>query len=246
MNSQNNIAIEAATDGACSGNPGNGGWGGLILFNDGSKIEIGGAEPNTTNNRMELTAAIKILEKLKDVRLKENFKLRTDSKYVIEGYTNWIKNWKKNGWKTSSGKPVQNLDLWQKIDELRIAGLYMEFVKGHSGDPQNERVDFIATNYSKGISIEKNQNSSNIIKQVTEKMAPDHINNLFTRIELINEFAKKGYFLNSKELCDLLLIESNDEIENMKKFKWRNWEIIPKEEKYWQIVIKNNNQNFYE
>jgi len=101
MNSDS-IAIEAATDGACSGNPGPGGWGGLIIFDDNSELEIGGSEQNTTNNRMELTAAIKTLEKLKTYKLKENFKLRTDSKYVIEGYTTWIINWKRNGWKTSS------------------------------------------------------------------------------------------------------------------------------------------------
>ena len=132
MDSKKNIAIEAATDGACSGNPGPGGWGGLIIFNDKSEMEIGGSEQNTTNNRMELTAAIKTLEKLKNFQLKENFKLRTDSKYVIEGYTKWIINWKRNGRKTSAGKSVQNLDLWQKIDDLRIKGLVMEFVKGHS------------------------------------------------------------------------------------------------------------------
>ena len=89
MNSDS-IAIEAATDGACSGNPGPGGWGGLIIFDDNSELEIGGSEQNTTNNRMELTAAIKTLEKLKTYKLKENFKLRTDSKYVIEGYTNGL------------------------------------------------------------------------------------------------------------------------------------------------------------
>ena len=92
MNSSQNIAIEAATDGACSGNPGKGGWGGLILFSDGSEIEIGGSEENTTNNRMELTAAIKTLEKLSTFKLKNNFKLRTDSKYLIEGYSKWIIN----------------------------------------------------------------------------------------------------------------------------------------------------------
>ena len=95
MNSKEIFAIEAATDGACSGNPGNGGWGGLILFEDGNRLELGGSEVNTTNNRMELTAAIRTLEKLRDFKLKKNFKLRTDSKYVIEGYTNWIRNWKK-------------------------------------------------------------------------------------------------------------------------------------------------------
>jgi len=164
------IAIEAATDGACSGNPGPGGWGGLIIFDDNSELEIGGSEQNTTNNRMELTAVIKTLEKLKTYKLKENFKLRTDSKYVIEGYTKWIINWKRNGWKTSSGKSVQNLDLWQKIDQLRINGLVMEYVKGHSGDKQNDRVDKIATNYSKGISLKSNLKESESSVEFFEKM----------------------------------------------------------------------------
>ena len=91
MIDEENIAIEAATDGACSGNPGAGGWGGLILFEDGSQLEIGGSEKHTTNNRMELTAAIKTLEKLHEFKLKKDFKLRTDSKYLIEGYTSWTK-----------------------------------------------------------------------------------------------------------------------------------------------------------
>jgi len=180
------IAIEAATDGAGSGNPGPGGWGGLIIFDDKSELEIGGSEQNTTNNRMELTAAIKTLEKLKTYKLKENFKLRTDSKYVIEGYTKWITNWKKNGWKTSSGKLVQNLDLWQKIDQLRINGLIMEYVKGHSGDKQNDRVDKIATNYSKGISIESNLKKAESSVDFFEKNAPAELQELFSR----NEFLK--------------------------------------------------------
>ena len=175
------IAIEAATDGACSGNPGPGGWGGLIIFDDKSELEIGGSEQNTTNNRMELTAAIKTLEKLKTYKLKENFKLRTDSKYVIEGYTKWITNWKRNGWKTSSGKSVQNLDLWQKIDQLRINGLVMEYVKGHSGDKQNDRVDKIATNYSKGISLESKLKKSESSADFFEKNAPSEIQELFSR-----------------------------------------------------------------
>jgi len=192
MNSDS-IAIEAATDGACSGNPGPGGWGGLIIFDDKSELEIGGSELNTTNNRMELTAAIKTLEKLKTYKLKENFKLRTDSKYVIEGYTKWITNWKRNGWKTSSGKSVQNLDLWQKIDQLRINGLVMEYVKGHSGDEQNDRVDKIATNYSKGISLESNLKESESSADFFEKNDPTEIQELFSRNELIQKYADKKY-----------------------------------------------------
>ena len=239
MNSDS-IAIEAATDGACSGNPGPGGWGGLIIFDDHSELEIGGSEQNTTNNRMELTAAIKTLEKLKNYQLKENFKLKTDSKYVIEGYTKWIINWKKNGWKTSAGKSVQNLDLWQKIDNLRIKGLNMEFVKGHSGDKNNERVDLIATNYSKGISIINDGEKSTSQVNFLQERAPSNIAILFSRNELINKFAKTKYLLNSEELVELIGDENNESIKKFLTFEWRSWRIIPKDKKYWIIDIKMN------
>ena len=232
------IAIEAATDGACSGNPGPGGWGGLIIFDDKSELEIGGSEQNTTNNRMELTAAIKTLEKLKTYKLKENFKLRTDSKYVIEGYTKWITNWKRNGWKTSSGKSVQNLDLWQKIDQLRINGLVMEYVKGHSGDKQNDRVDKIATNYSKGISLESKLKESESSADFFEKNPPSEIQELFSRNELIQKFADKKYLLSSPELSTLLGEENHLKIKLYSLFEWRNWRLIPKDKKYWIIEKK--------
>jgi len=237
MNSDS-IAIEAATDGACSGNPGPGGWGGLIIFDDNSELEIGGSEQNTTNNRMELTAAIKTLEKLKTYKLKQNFKLRTDSKYVIEGYTKWIINWKRNGWKTSSGKSVQNLDLWQKIDQLRINGLVMEYVKGHSGDKQNDRVDKIATNYSKGISLESKLKESESSADFFEKNAPSEIQELFSRNELIQKFADKKYLLSSPELTTLLGEENHLKIKLYSLFEWRNWRLIPKDKKYWIIEKK--------
>tara|TARA_B100000579_G_C22693704_1_gene786343 strand:- start:48 stop:770 length:723 start_codon:yes stop_codon:yes gene_type:complete len=239
MNRKTNIAISAATDGACSGNPGPGGWGALIVFNDNSEIELGGSEENTTNNRMELTAAIKTLEKLKNYQLKENFKLRTDSKYVIEGYTKWIINWKKNGWKTSTGKSVQNLDLWQKIDNLRIKGLVMEFVKGHSGDKQNERVDLIATSYSKGIPLIGEVNKSSAKSNFSSEKAPTEIQKLFSRNELLERFAEKKYFLNSIELNELLGEESYILVKKHELFEWRNWKLIPKNQKYW--IIENIN-----
>ncbi len=239
MIDKENIAIEAATDGACSGNPGSGGWGGLILFDDGSQLEIGGGEKHTTNNRMELTAAIKTLEKLHEFKLKRDFKLRTDSKYLIEGYTSWIKNWKKNGWKTSSGKPVQNADLWKEIDKLRLVNLSMEFVKGHSGDPFNERVDLIATNYSKGITLFKNSENKQLKYTKEELVVSSNIKNLFSRIDFVNEFEKKGYFLNSDELKELLNLENEINIQEYKKFDWRNWTIVPIENKYWKIEKKN-------
>ena len=241
MNSKKNIAIEAASDGACSGNPGPGGWGGLIIFSDNSEIEIGGSEQNTTNNRMELTAAIKTLEKLKNFQIKENFKLRTDSKYVIEGYTKWIINWKKNGWKTSTGKSVQNLDLWQRIDNLRLKGLEMEFVKGHSGDKQNERVDLIATSYSKGIPLVKEAKESIKENDFLNKQSNSDIQNLFSKNELLQKFAEKKYLLNSHELNQLLGEKSNLSIKNYILFEWRNWRFIPKNQKYWIIENKTSN-----
>jgi ribonuclease HI len=187
---------------------------------------------------MELTAAIKTLEKLKTYKLKENFKLRTDSKYVIEGYTKWIINWKRNGWKTSSGKSVQNLDLWQKIDQLRINGLVMEYVKGHSGDKQNDRVDKIATNYSKGISLKSNLKESESSEEFFEKNAPSETQELFSRNELIQKFADKKYLLNSLELSNLLGEENHINIKQYLLFEWRNWRLIPKDKKYWIIEKK--------
>ena len=239
MDSKKNIAIEAATDGACSGNPGPGGWGGLIIFNDKSEIEIGGAEQETTNNRMELTAAIKTLETLKNFQLIENFKLRTDSKYVIDGYTKWIINWKRNGWKTSAGKSVQNLDLWQKIDDLRIKGLEMEFVKGHNGDKNNERVDLIATSYSKGIPLLSKVAKSKTTSHFSREKEQTEIQKLFSKNELLEQFAEKKYFLNSKELNELLGEESYLLVKKHKLFEWRNWRLIPKNQKYW--IIENIN-----
>jgi len=233
------IAIEAATDGACSGNQAPGGCGCLIIFDDKSELELGGSEQNTTNNRIELTAAIKTLEKLKTYKLKENFKLRTDSNYVIEGYTKLIINWKKNGWKTSSGKSVQNLDLCQKIDQLRNYGLEMEYVKGHSGDEQNDRVDKIATDYSKGISLKSNSKESESSVEFFEKSAPREIQELFSRNELIQKFAEKKYLLSSPELTNLLGEENHLKIKQYLSFKWRNWILIPKGEKYWIIEKKN-------
>ena len=188
---------------------------------------------------MELTAAIKTLEKLKNFQLKENFKLRTDSKYVIEGYTKWIINWKKNGWKTSSGKAVQNLDLWQKIDDLRIKGLEMEFVKGHNGDRHNERVDLIATSYSKGISLVSEIKKSILESDFSKEKGPSEIQKLFSKNELIEKFAEKKYFLNSNELNELLGEESYLFVKKHELFEWRNWTLIPKNQQYWIIENKN-------
>jgi len=129
------------TDGACSGNPGPGGWGALLKWGDHDK-ELCGGEAETTNNRMELTAAIEALNALKrDCAID----LYTDSQYVRGGITSWMHNWKRNGWKTANKKPVKNADLWQILDEARTRhDVNWHWVKGHAGDPGNEKADELA------------------------------------------------------------------------------------------------------
>lgn len=133
--------VEIATDGACKGNPGPGGWGALLRFGDRER-ELYGYEAETTNNRMELTAAIEALAALKrpcDVRLS------TDSVYVKDGITKWVAGWKARGWKTAAKKPVKNRDLWERlVAEAARHEIEWAWVKGHAGDPDNERADALA------------------------------------------------------------------------------------------------------
>ncbi len=130
------------TDGACLGNPGPGGWGALLRWN-GSERELSGGDALTTNNRMELMAAIEALDALK--RPCEVI-LTTDSQYVRQGITSWLHNWKRNGWKTSARKPVKNADLWERLDRsVNRHSVRWEWVKGHSGHPENERADALAS-----------------------------------------------------------------------------------------------------
>lgn len=138
------------TDGACSGNPGPGGWGTVVYFVDGAVHEMGGAKLHTTNNQMEMQAAIAALQFLKDVGYTEPIELYTDSEYVKNGITQWIHGWKKKGWKTSTGKPVLNPDLWQQMDELNSKQVQWRYVRGHTGNVGNERCDAIARAFSLG------------------------------------------------------------------------------------------------
>ena len=133
--------IEIYTDGACRGNPGAGGWGALLISGDKRKTLHGG-EPETTNNRMELTAAIEALNVLKG---RQNVLLHTDSKYVMDGLTQWLPNWKKRDWKTAAKKPVKNKDLWQALDEAANQHVVTwKWVKGHNSNAGNEMADELA------------------------------------------------------------------------------------------------------
>ena len=139
--------VEIFTDGACKGNPGPGGWGAILRYGTTEK-EIYGASKNTTNNIMELTA---VIESLKNLKMPCELIITTDSKYVKNGITEWIHNWKKNGWRTAAKKEVKNKELWIELDSLiQIHSISWDWVKGHSGHPENERADLLAN-----VAIEK-------------------------------------------------------------------------------------------
>lgn len=134
-------AVEIYTDGACRGNPGPGGWGALLRYN-GNEKELYGGEAETTNNRMELTAAIMALENLKRPC---QVTLTTDSRYVMDGITKWMENWKKRGWKTATKKAVKNEDLWRRLDDAtQNHHIDWQWVRGHTGHPENEKADQLA------------------------------------------------------------------------------------------------------
>ncbi len=146
--------VEIYSDGACRGNPGPGGWGAILRYQQKEK-ELWGGEAATTNNRMELMAVIRALEALKRP---SRVRLYTDSQYVQQGISSWIHSWKRRGWRTASKEPVKNIDLWQRLDELASRHeVEWHWVRGHAGHPENERADALA---NKGIP-ESNGNSSN-------------------------------------------------------------------------------------
>ncbi len=157
------------TDGACTGNPGPGGWGIVAYFTDGTIYEMGGAAAQTTNNRMELLAAIEALKVLKASGQNDPVILYTDSEYVINGITKWVKGWKKKGWMTSQGKPVLNQDLWETLDILNSRLVEWQYVRGHSGNKGNERCDVIARAFANAKQLTLEQSSSFDISQLIEQ-----------------------------------------------------------------------------
>jgi len=139
------MTIEVYTDGACSGNPGIGGWGAIIIIDNNEPININGGSLNATNNQMELKAAI---EALKYFSESSNLNLFTDSKYVKDGIESWIINWKKNGWKTTTKKEVKNKDLWIELDKQILRHkVHWHWIKGHAGNKYNEKADFLARKF---------------------------------------------------------------------------------------------------
>ena len=228
------------TDGACSGNPGPGGWGTVAYFVNGAVHELGGAAAQTTNNRMELQAAIAALEFLQDSDQKDPIALYTDSEYVKNGITKWIKGWKQKGWKTSTGKPVLNQDLWEILDELNSKQVEWRYVRGHTGDIGNERCDTIARAFSLGKTPALKTYTDQIHETevtMTDASLPapvdlldlpregrvESLRHLLEALQMADEIASKAYLITSSELADLVDVNASAVTSRGDNWVWRNW-----------------------
>ena len=237
------MVVAAACDGACSGNPGPGGWGCLLRFADGSVQEFGAAEPDTTNNRMELTAALTLLQRLATLPRHPELTIRTDSKYLIDGFSTWIKGWKRKGWRTASGSPVLNRDLWEALDAARIPDLPFTYVKGHSGDPDNDRCDTIAVAFSKGQRPNLARGGRTPAAAAAPAAAavpaadpaPAPLQQLLSRLELADRLAAGGYGLSLIELAQLVELPMGTLERRRAPWRWRDWLVQPAGTGRWQL-----------
>ncbi|MEA5400798.1 ribonuclease H [Synechococcus sp. BA-124 BA4] len=239
--------VAAACDGACSGNPGPGGWGALLRFENGSRRELGGAAPATTNNRMELTAALAVLEALRDLPRHPDLVLRTDSRYLIDGFEKWMAGWKRKGWRTASGGAVLNRDLWELLDAARLPGLALRHVRGHSGDPDNDRCDAIAVAYSRGqaptLAVESRSDVAPEAVAAAETVAvpdavdraPRSLQELLSRLELADRLAAGGYSLRAVELARLLEVPTATLEGKQDPWHWRDWLVRPLGNGSWRL-----------
>ncbi len=239
--------VAAACDGACSGNPGPGGWGALLRFEDGSVQEFGGSDPATTNNRMELTAALALLEALKALPRHPDLAIRTDSKYLIDGFSKWIQGWKRKGWRTASGSPVLNRDLWEPLDQARLGGVRLIHVKGHSGDPDNDRCDVIAVAFSRG---QKPALAAGGVGSIAcpadaappadpapgADLAPASLRQLLTRLELADRLAERDYGLSLVELAQLVEMPLKQLEGKTEAWTWRDWLVQPADGGRWRLA----------
>lgn len=250
--------VAAACDGACSGNPGPGGWGALLRFEDGTVRELGGAARDTTNNRMELTAALALLEALRDLPRHPSLVLRTDSRYLIDGLGKWMAGWKRKGWRTTAGAPVLNRDLWEQLDRARLPDLRLVHVRGHSGDPDNERCDAIAVAFSRGqrpslaaaapagagragaaapappADPEPAAASLPALAPPADP-APPALLQLLSRLELAERLAAGGHGLTLVELAQLVEMPLRTLEQRRSAWSWRDWTVQPLADGRWRL-----------
>jgi ribonuclease HI len=178
---------------------------------------------------------------LAELPLHPDLTLRTDSKYLIDGLGSWMAGWKRKGWRTAAGKPVLNQDLWQALDQARLAEVPLRYVKGHSGDPDNDRVDQIAVAYSKGRkqtpppSASTSALPSAAPTQPLVDSAPVSLQKLLTRMELADRLASGGYALSAVELAQLVEQPLNRLSERQGSWRWRDWIVEPVENDRWRL-----------
>jgi ribonuclease HI len=251
--------VAAACDGACRGNPGPGGWGALLRFEDGSVRELGGAADATTNNRMELTAALALLDLLRTLPRHPDLVIRTDSRYLIDGLDRWMAGWKRKGWRTASGGPVLNRDLWERLDQARIPGVGLAHVRGHSGDPDNDRCDAIAVAFASGrsprlrgrkgpgegdgVPIVPSPAAAGLAPESSESPAsrdpgdpaPPTLRNLLSRLELADRLATGGYGLTTVELARLVERPVRSVEARRERWVWRDWVVAPTPDGRWRL-----------
>jgi ribonuclease HI len=261
MSEQPGRVVGAACDGACSGNPGPGGWGALLRFEDGSVRELGGSDPATTNNRMELSAALALLELLKEMPRRQELVIRTDSRYLIDGMDKWLPGWKRRSWRTASGGPVLNRDLWERLDQARLAGVGFQHVRGHSGDPDNDRCDAIAVAFSRGQrpplaregrgpsgpaglaapiqpkdpSPARATAAAPPPESVLVDAAPPALRKVLSRLELADRLARGGYSLSLVELAQLVEVPLKTLESRSAAWLWRDWWVEPSAEGRWRL-----------
>jgi ribonuclease HI len=219
----------------------------LLRFEDGSVQEFGGADPATTNNRMELTAALALLEALKALPRHPDLAIRTDSKYLIDGFSKWIQGWKRKGWRTASGSPVLNRDLWELLDQARLGGVPLIHVKGHSGDPDNDRCDVIAVAFSRG---QKPALAAGGVGSIAcpadaappadpapgADLAPASLRQLLTRLELADRLAERDYGLSLVELAQLVEMPLKQLEGKTEAWTWRDWLVQPADGGRWRLA----------
>ena len=202
----------------------------MLRYEDGSVEEFGGHDGATTNNRMELKAALELLQRLKELPRHPDLTLRTDSKYLIDGLGSWMQGWKRRGWKTAAGKPVLNQDLWLALDQARLRDVPLTYVKGHSGDPDNDRVDRIAVSYSRGLGPDLQKTSDD-----ADESAPAPLRDLLTRLELADRLAAGGFTLQLTELAQLVEQPMRQLEQRTEPWIWRDWLVEPLQGQRWRL-----------
>ena len=208
--------------------------------------ELGGADPATTNNRMELTAALALMRELHGLPRHPALVIRTDSRYLIDGLERWIHGWKRKGWRTASGGAVLNRDLWEELDGARVPAVRFQHVKGHSGDPDNDRCDAIAVAFSRGQPPRlahgpvppgpgAEPRSGPVPEEPQSDPAPQALVELLSRLELAERLARGGHGLSLVELAQLLQLPLRSLEQRREAFPWRDWLVQPLADGRWRL-----------